>query len=84
MNSSIRFFLLYITVCLAIVILFYYLFKRSEVLPTPYTMNKIPASQDPLRRKVNKGIPGMDPSERGKPLPAPKMPVAPVPLVVRV
>ena len=37
---------------------------------------------DPLRRKVNKGF--SDSSELGKPLPAPKMPVAPVPLIVRV
>ncbi len=95
MNSSGRFFLLYIAVCLAIIILFYFLFKRSEVLPIrPYDFQKkrtvsspnntILASQNPLRRKMNKGVPGMDPSERGKPLPAPKMPTPPVPLVVRV
>jgi len=95
MNSSVRFFLLYIAVCLAIIILFYFIFKRSEVLPIrPYDFQKkrvvsspnntILASQDPLRRKMNKGVPGMDPSELGKPLPAPKMPVAPVPLIVRV
>jgi hypothetical protein len=104
MNSFTHFFLLYIVICLSIVLLFYYLFKRSEVprtlsKKTPYEflrkkMNKgIPGMDktevgkplsmpDPLRRKMNKGVP--ENSERGKPLPAPKMPVAPVPLIVRV
>jgi hypothetical protein len=94
MNTNTHFFILYIVICLSIVLLFYFLFKRSEVLPIrPYDFQKkrtvsspntILASQNPLRRKMNKGVPGMDPSERGKPLPAPKMPVAPVPLIVRV
>lgn len=84
MNPTERFFLLYIAVCFTIMILFYFIFKRSEVLPIlPYAFQK-PVSQDPLRQKIkkemNQGIPGMD---RGKPLPAPKMPVAPVPLIVR-
>ena len=125
MNPSTHFFILYIVICLSIVLLFYYLFKRSEVHPrtlskkTPYEflrqkMNKgIPGMDktevgkplsmpDPLRRKMNKSevekplsMPydflrkinksiSEDSSERGKPLPAPKMPVAPVPLIVRV
>lgn len=105
MNPTTHFFLLYIIICFSIILLFYFLFKRSEVNPrtlskkTPYEflrqkMNKgIPgmdktevgnplSMSDPLRRKVNKGF--SDSSELGKPLPAPKMPVAPVPLIVRV
>ena len=87
MNPTERFFLLYIAVCFSIMILFYFIFKRSEVLPIlPYAFQTAskPISQDPLRQKIkkemNKGIPGM---ERGKPLPPPKMPVAPLPLIVR-
>jgi hypothetical protein len=49
--------------------------KVEKSTSTPY---------DFVRQKMNKGVPGMDSSERGKPLPAPKMPVAPVPLIVRV
>ena len=90
MNPTERFFLLYITVCFSIMILFYFIFKRSEVLPIlPYAFQTAskPVSQDPLRQKIkkemNKGIPGMDKTDRGKPLPPPKMPVAPLPLIVR-
>jgi hypothetical protein len=107
MNSSTHFFLLYILICCSIILLFYFIFKRSEV-PRTGTLTKIPTPYEFLRRKMNKGIPGMDKtevgkslsmpdplrrkmnkgvpgnSERGKPLPAPKMPVAPVPLIVRV
>jgi hypothetical protein len=71
-------------------IFFYFIFKRSEVLPIlPYAFQKeravpLKTGQDPLRQKINKemnqGVPGMD---RGKPLPAPTMPVAPLPLIVR-
>jgi hypothetical protein len=87
MNPTGRFFLLYITICLTISIIFYFIFKRSEVLPIlPYAFEtEHPSSHvyplpTPLRRNMNKGIPGMD-TERGKPLPAP-MPVAPNPLIV--
>lgn len=83
MNPSGRFFLLYITICLTISIIFYFIFKRSEVLPIlPYAFETEHASSHvyPLRRNMNKGIPGMD-TERGKPI-SPKMPVAPDPLIV--
>lgn len=129
MNPSTYFFLLYIVVCLSIGLLFYYLFKRSEVRPTMSTAKKMSTPFEFLRKKMNKDIPGIgkievgkplsmpnDPlrrkmnkgevekpastpydflrkkmnksisenkSERGKPLPPPKMPVAPVPLIVR-
>ena len=107
MNPTTHFFLLYIIICFSIILLFYFLFKRSEV-PRTGTLTKIPTPYEFLRRKMNKGIPGMDKtevgkplsmsdplrrkvnkgvsdsSELGKPLPAPKMPVAPVPLIVRV
>ncbi len=108
MNPTTHFFILYIIVCFSIILLFYFLFKRSEVPRTGTLTKKIPTPYEFLRRKINKGIPGMDPSEvgkplsmsdplrrkvnkgvsdsseLGKPLPAPKMPVAPVPLIVRV
>ncbi len=87
MNPTGRFFLLYITICLTISIIFYFIFKRSEVLPIlPYAFEtEHPSSHvyplpTPLRRNMNKGIPGMD-TERRKPLPA-SMPVAPDPLIV--
>ena len=51
--------------------------NKSEV-EKPFSM-----PYDFLRKKMNKGV-SEDPSELGKPLPAPKMPVAPVPLIVRV
>jgi hypothetical protein len=107
MNPTTHFFLLYIIICFSIILLFYFLFKRSEV-PRTGTLTKIPTPYEFLRKKMNKGIPGMDKtevgkplsmsdplrrkvnkgvsdsSELGKPLPPPKMPVAPVPLIVRV
>jgi hypothetical protein len=88
MNPSGRFFLLYITICLTISIIFYFIFKRSEVLPIlPYafesehTPSHVYPLPTPLRRNMNKGIPGMD-TERGKSI-SPKMPIAPDPLIVR-
>lgn len=87
MNPTGRFFLLYITICLTISIIFYFIFKRSEVLPilpyafeTEHTSSHVYPLPTSLRRNMNKGIPGMD-TERGKPLP-PTMPVAPDPLIV--
>jgi hypothetical protein len=75
MNSSTHFFILYVIVCFSIILLFYFLFKRSEVPRTGILTKKIPSPITFLRQKINKEIPGIEKSDRGKPLSMPYDPL---------
>lgn len=81
MSARGNFFILFFITCVVISVLFYLAFRRTTLPILPYSFSKTPT-----------GLPGMDKKPmkptsddtRGKPLPPPKMPVAPVPLVVNV
>jgi hypothetical protein len=81
MSSRGQFFIIFFITCIVISILFYLAFRQNNTPLLPYYFLKAPT-----------GLPGMDrkrtrfsqDDELGKPLPPPKMPVAPVPLVVKV
>jgi len=81
MSSRGQFFIIFFITCIFISVLFFLAFRHNNTPLLPYYFSKKPT-----------GLPGMDrkrtrfsqDDELGKPLPPPKMPVAPVPLVVKV
>lgn len=88
-NSSI--FILYIIAIVVIGFLLYSMTKKAQPVKKIQVMNELPPLQSfethwwgygwrPWWRKYG-GVPGFNPVE-GEPLPDPKMPVAPKPLIV--
>jgi hypothetical protein len=68
---------------MVISVLFYFAFRRNDLPILPYSyLSKTPTGLPGMDRKPIRKSTSSD--ERGKPLPPPKMPVAPVPLVVKV
>jgi hypothetical protein len=83
MSSRGQFFIIFFITCIVISILFYFAFRHKNTPLLPYSFSK-PSRGLPGMNKKRTRLPSKKDNELGKPLPPPKMPVAPVPLVVKV
>jgi len=84
MSSRGQFFIIFFITCIVISILFYFVFRHKNTPLLPYYyFSKTPTGLPGMDRKRTR-LPSKKDNELGKPLPPPKMPVAPVPLVVKV
>jgi hypothetical protein len=83
MSSRGQFFIIFFITCIVISILFYFVFRHKNTPLLPYYFSKTPTGLPGMDRKRTR-LPSKKDDELGKPLPPPKMPVAPVPLVVKV
>lgn len=82
-NSFIIFFIIFTIVCISISILFYFLFRRTDVPLPSYYPPKTPTGLPGMDKDTIKYyLSQMDDSTLGKPLPEPTMPVAPKALTV--
>ena len=99
MNSRGQFFIIFIITCAIISGLFYIVFRRpskpfvpSHKKPTEVDKKSVKTKFASYLTKIKQGLPGMgkkpatsskNDTNLGKPLPAPNMPVAPPPLIIK-